>query len=647
MPTLIRSATPEVVMTLPAPYSGIIPRNGAVVVNDDPDTVLSNLGGADVLKGSLQLTWLPPGAALSTHLIAPEGEDLNNFFLANQAHGDLIRRSASAWERFSAKSAGYVVAGDGADVKSLAMTGNVALSIVGGALVSAVSGFTLASQARGDLIRLGASAWERFAAKSSGYLTFGNGTDVISGPMTGDGSVAHSGGNAVLTLADQFRVRGVTSDATVGVLAITAAMVMKGLLIRDPNGGNRSDTLPTAAAIVAAMPGAAVGSYIDFTVLNVAGTNNYTVMTGGAGLTLSPAAIVVGQLQSVTIRFVVTNATPSSEAVSGYLLSPQLAQDQILIGNAQFQPIPAAMTGEGAIAFSAGNAAFTAKHALQFLLNIPSASGVGTDGFGGNIAGCEGPLDLTKTELMHTFALTWYYNTFVEVSGVTGTPNWHTQWELWPSGAGLNSYVAFGGTVPFCELQFSIPTTVQTYTGAGVKWEYWNGTMWATLTLTRDTTDVTDGSGHQSFGGSGVVAFVPPSDWAASTLNGQLGYWIHCIITDATKISQFGVLGGNLPYYCAPTAGTKVAHKCTITSATIRDSAAVVHTTQDIKFFLFNFTKGTSTAALTFVQDRRSEAWTGLALACDAGDSLGVVLSQEDGTNEMGPFVVELNATLA
>jgi hypothetical protein len=53
--------------------------------------------------------------------------------------------------------------------------------------------------ARGFMFRNGASAWELFDAKTSGNLLIGNGTDVVSVPMTGDGSLNGSG---VLTIAN-------------------------------------------------------------------------------------------------------------------------------------------------------------------------------------------------------------------------------------------------------------------------------------------------------------------------------------------------------------------------------------------------------------------------------------------------------------
>ena len=64
----------------------------------------------------------------------------------------------------------------------------------------------------------------------------------------------------------------------------------------------------------------------------------------------------------------------------------------------------------------------------------------------------------------------------------------------------------------------------------------------------------------------------------------------------------------------------------------------------DVKFCLHNFTKGTSSAELTFAQDQRFDAWTGLSIACDAGDKLGLLIPQQDDANEPTDIFLEIDA---
>ena len=81
------------------------------------------------------------------------------------ARGDLVRWGNGLWERFSAKTVGSVVCGDGTDVKS---------TPIGDVLIAALS------LVRGDLIRMENAVVNRLAAKTSGNLVSGDGTDVVS-----------------------------------------------------------------------------------------------------------------------------------------------------------------------------------------------------------------------------------------------------------------------------------------------------------------------------------------------------------------------------------------------------------------------------------------------------------------------------------
>ena len=76
------------------------------------------------------------------------------------------------------------------------------VSATSGGVVS-VTDLSLASEARGDIARRGASAWQRVSAKASGTFVGGDGTDV--GPLTmGNHATLDGAGN--LTLADPHRL---------------------------------------------------------------------------------------------------------------------------------------------------------------------------------------------------------------------------------------------------------------------------------------------------------------------------------------------------------------------------------------------------------------------------------------------------------
>lgn len=68
------------------------------------------------------------------------------------------------------------------------------------------------SEARGDILRRGASAWERLSAKTSAQLLIGDGTDLVSVAMSGD-----------------------TTISAAGVVAIGAAKVLASMITDEPN----------------------------------------------------------------------------------------------------------------------------------------------------------------------------------------------------------------------------------------------------------------------------------------------------------------------------------------------------------------------------------------------------------------------------
>jgi hypothetical protein len=126
-------------------------------------------------------------------------------FVASEARGDILRRGASAWERLASATSGQILVGDGTDIVSVPVTGDVALSSAG---VTTVTDLTIASEARGDLLRRGAAGWERVVAKTSGTFVGGNGTDVVLQTLGGDAAL---GSDGTLTLAQNIiRQRSVT-----------------------------------------------------------------------------------------------------------------------------------------------------------------------------------------------------------------------------------------------------------------------------------------------------------------------------------------------------------------------------------------------------------------------------------------------------
>ncbi len=107
----------------------------------------------------------------------------------------------------------------------------------------------------------------------------------------------------------------VSTINTAGAATYTAAQLLGGLILRDPAGGARSDVTPTAALIIAAITGAAVGDSFEFTIRNTADANETITVTEGVGVTLS-GTMTIAQNNSKRFLCVVTAA----DAVTIYSL---------------------------------------------------------------------------------------------------------------------------------------------------------------------------------------------------------------------------------------------------------------------------------------------------------------------------------------
>lgn len=114
-----------------------------------------------------------------------------------------------------------------------------------------------------------------------------------------------------------------TSDNTVGNRTWTAAEILGGIIVRDTNGASRTDPLPTAQALVQALPGAAVGDVIECLMVNGADAAETITLTAGAGggfdANQTAASRIIGQNASKMLTFRLTNVTPSAEAYVVYM----------------------------------------------------------------------------------------------------------------------------------------------------------------------------------------------------------------------------------------------------------------------------------------------------------------------------------------
>lgn len=114
------------------------------------------------------------------------------------------------------------------------------------------------------------------------------------------------------------------TDSTAGALTIPAAKFVNAILDRNGGTADRTDVTDTAAAIVAAIPGAIVGSTFEFVYRNRSATTGQKLtLTAGVGVTVSGNASNFANGDITYIGIVTNVGTPAvtiyAEAASGAL----------------------------------------------------------------------------------------------------------------------------------------------------------------------------------------------------------------------------------------------------------------------------------------------------------------------------------------
>lgn len=150
---------------------------------------------------------------------------------------------------------------------------------------------------------------EQNAVKLSGAAT------AVAPTVTAVGDDTHVGLRLAAKGTAEVAVNGailrkttVTTTTTAGAATYTAAHLLGGLILRDPNGASRSDVTPTAALLIAALPGFAVGDSFEFTIRNTADAAETITVTAGTNVTLS-GTMTIAQSNSKRFLVLVTAAT--------------------------------------------------------------------------------------------------------------------------------------------------------------------------------------------------------------------------------------------------------------------------------------------------------------------------------------------------
>lgn len=150
----------------------------------------------------------------------------------------------------------------------------------------------------------------------------GHATEVAANP-TAVGRVKLQGiaVDRVMTVMQQGSPAPI-SHADVGPVTLTAAELLAGIIVVDTNGAGRTYTLPTAALLVAAVPGAKVGDLIRTYIINGADAAEVLTLAAGTGgafdANQTASSRVIGQNTSKMLFVRLTNVTAASEAYVAY-----------------------------------------------------------------------------------------------------------------------------------------------------------------------------------------------------------------------------------------------------------------------------------------------------------------------------------------
>lgn len=110
-----------------------------------------------------------------------------------------------------------------------------------------------------------------------------------------------------------------TTINTDAVVTYTTAQVLSGLILRNITTTARTDVMPTAALLVAAVEGAQANTAFYFTLKNTTSTSHVITVAAGTGGTTS-GTMTIDYLTLRQFLVVFTNTTPGSEAYTLYSL---------------------------------------------------------------------------------------------------------------------------------------------------------------------------------------------------------------------------------------------------------------------------------------------------------------------------------------
>ena len=251
------------------------------------------------------------------------------------------------------------------------------------------------------------------------------------------------------------------------------------------------------------------------------------------------------------------------------------------------------------------------------------------------------------TQQATTYAKVSDNGVFSNLAVTAGQPGYTNNYQMFPDvPVAGQDYVYFGADLPFIEIAWdlSVPAI---YNSTGVlQWSYWDESSpgWTSNSAQYDGTHASTHNGSLAFTRDGAAVFYVFDEWGLSTIDGQSAYWLRCGIANgkAANMTQIPRMNSKRHEIVTPYAGWVCPVSGNITGLRWSNGAINLNTGQ-VRFVLFNYTRGTSynVSEITLDASYRSGRQTFTPTwGVTAGDVFGCVCVIEDGTNE--PFNVFL-----
>lgn len=156
-----------------------------------------------------------------------------------------------------------------------------------------------------------------------------------------------------LTINDQ-QDQPPAAVSTAGAATYTVQQIIRGTIQRDPNGAGRTDTLPTAALLIAGLQNiytlASDGDSLEFRIQNTADAAESITLAAGANCTLTGDTVILrGETRLVTVTRL-TSTTCAVNVVNPYAVAGAVTRPATVISTAGAGTYSAAALLSGYIA---------------------------------------------------------------------------------------------------------------------------------------------------------------------------------------------------------------------------------------------------------------------------------------------------------